>query len=236
MKHFDETSFLAEISSIDWNLVLQSSTDLDSAVEDWTNLLSLIIEKHAPMRQRRVSEKYCPWITSDLKALARSSDKMKKSAMKTGSAILMEAYRHLRNKVNSLNIRRKRMYFSNKISESEGNLKETWNAINQLINKRSKTTNISSLTVEDKSITKNNEIADTIEFFCNIGEKVISNIPDTVNPLMNGDYSANSDSALFEFRMISPDDLVNVMAKFKKSNDFGVDGISSFFLKIGMPN
>ena len=56
MKHFDETSFLAEISSIDWKLVLQSSTDLDSAVEKWTNLLSLIIEKHAPMRQRRVSQ------------------------------------------------------------------------------------------------------------------------------------------------------------------------------------
>ena len=102
MKHFDETS-----SSIDWNLVLQSSTDLDSAVENWTNLLSLIIEKHAPMIKRRVSEKYCPWITSDLKALARSRDKLKKSAMTTGSAILMEAYRRLRNKVNSLNIRPK---------------------------------------------------------------------------------------------------------------------------------
>ena len=115
-------------------------------------------------------------------------------------------------------------------------MKETWNAINQLINKRSKTTNISSLTVEDKSITNNNEIADTTnDFFCNIGEKLSSNIPDTVNPLMNGDYSANSDSARFEFRMISPDDLVNVMVKFKKSNGFGVDGISSFFLKIGMP-
>ena len=43
------------------------------------------------------------------------------------------------------------------------------------------------------------------------------------------------DSARFEFRMISPDDLVNVMAKFKKSNGFGVHGISSFFLKTGMP-
>ena len=53
------------------------------------------------------------------------------------------------------------------------------------------------------------------DFFCNIREKLSSNISDTVNPLMNGDYSANSDSARFEFRTISPDDLVNVMAKFK---------------------
>ena len=42
-------------------------------------------------------------------------------------------------------------------------------------------------------------------------------------------------AAEFEVRLISPDDLVNVMAKFKNSNGFGADGISSFFLKIGMP-
>ena len=236
MKHFDETSFIAEISSNDWNSVLQRSMDLDSAVENWTNLWSLITEKHAPMRQRRVSEKYCPWVTFDLKALARSRDKLKKSAMKTGSEIIMVAYRHLRNKVNSLNTRLKRAYFSKKISASESSLKETWKIINQLINRRSKTTNISSLTVEDKRTTKNNEMTDTMnDFFCNIGEKLRSNIPDIVNPLLNGDYSANNDSARFEFRLISPDDLVNVMAKFKKSNGFGADGISSFFFKIEMP-
>ena len=73
------------------------------------------------------------------------------------------------------------------------------------------------------------------DFFCNIGEKLSSNIPNTVDPPMNGDYSANSNYSRFEFRMLSPDDLVNVMAKFKKINGFGVDGISSFFLKFGMP-
>ena len=115
-------------------------------------------------------------------------------------------------------------------------MKETWNTINQLINKRSKITNISSLTLEDKRITKNNEMADTMnDFFCNIEEKLRSNIPDIVSPLLNGDYSANNDSARFEFRLISPNDLVNVMAKFKKSNGSGAGDISSFFLKIGMP-
>ena len=236
MKHFDETKFLDEISSIDWNSALQSSVDLDSAVENVTSLLSLVIEKHAPMRQRRVSEKYCPWITSDLRAFARSRDKLKKSAVKTGSAILMEAYRHLRNKVNSLNTRLKREYFSEKICANEGNLKETWSAINQLINKRSKTTNITSLTVDGKSITKKIEIADSMnDFFCNIGENLSSKIPDTANPLVSGDYSVNNESARFEFQMISPENLVNIMTKFKKSYGFGVDGISSFFLKIAMP-
>ena len=88
--------------------------------------------------------------------------------------------------------------------------------------------------MEDKKITKNNEMADTMNnFFCNIEDKLCSNIPDTVNPLLNGDYSASNDSARFEFRMISPDDLVDEMAKFKKPNSFGVNGISSFFSRLG---
>ena len=74
--------------------------------------------------------------------------------MKTGSVILMEVCIRLRNKVNSVNTRLKRAYCSEKISASEGNLTEPWNAINQLINKRSKTTIVSSLTGTDKSVTK----------------------------------------------------------------------------------
>ena len=44
MKNLDETCFLDDISSIDWNFLIESSTNLDSAVENWTNMFSLIIE------------------------------------------------------------------------------------------------------------------------------------------------------------------------------------------------
>ena len=115
MKNFDETIFLADISSVDWNLIIQRSADLDSAVENWTNMLSLIIEKHAPLRQRRVSDRYCQWTTSELKTTMRSRDKLKKSAVKHGSALLMQAYRHIRNRVNSLNTKLKKAFFHKKL-------------------------------------------------------------------------------------------------------------------------
>ena len=52
----------------------------------------------------------------------------------------MQAYKKVRNKVNSLNTRLKRQYFTNKFDSCEGNLKETWATINKLINNKSKTT------------------------------------------------------------------------------------------------
>ena len=236
MKNFDETSFLADISSVDWNLIIQRSADLDSAVENWTNMLSLIIEKHAPLRQRRVSDRYCPWITSELKTTMRSRDKLKKSAVKHGSALLMQAYRHIRNRVNSLNTKLKKAYFSQKIADCQGNMKETWNTINKLINKRSKTTNISSLMVDEECLTKSSEIADSMnDYFCNIGSKLSSKIPNLENPLLNGDYSINEKHARFHFQTIRPDELSKIMNKFKTSQSSGIDGISCSFLKIAMP-
>ena len=76
VKNIDEACCLAAISSIDWFFLIESSTDLNSAVENWKNTLSLIIEKHAPMRQRRISERYCSWMTSELKVNIRSRDKL----------------------------------------------------------------------------------------------------------------------------------------------------------------
>ena len=92
----------------------------------------------------------------------RSRDKLKKSAVKHGSALLMQAYRRIRNRVNSLNTKLKKAYFSRKIADCQGNMKETWNTINKLINKRSKTTNISSLVVDEECLTKSIEIADSM--------------------------------------------------------------------------
>ena len=80
------------------------------------------------------------------------------------------------------------MHFSQKIANCHGNMKETW----KTINKRSKTTRISSLAVDDTSLTINNEIADAMnDSFCSIGEKLSSNIPSIENPFLNGDYSIN---------------------------------------------
>ena len=65
---------------------------INTAVENWSNVLLMIIVKHAPMRYRRVSEKCCPSITTQLRASARTRGRLRKSVVKAGSEILMTAY------------------------------------------------------------------------------------------------------------------------------------------------
>ena len=54
----------------------------------------------------------------------------------------MDSYRQARNKVNSVNIKLKKQYFSIRISECQGNMKESWKTINEVLNKISKSCNI----------------------------------------------------------------------------------------------
>ena len=76
--------------------------------------------------EKRVSDKYSLWMSSNLKRLFKARDKIKIAAIKNKSEFLMPAYRQLGNKVTKMNKEAKRAYFMNKIHTSGGNLKETW--------------------------------------------------------------------------------------------------------------
>ena len=122
MKNFNEQAFLSDVAGINWEQMLTETDDINVLVSHWTSIFSLIIDKHAPLCEMRVSEKYCPWIDRDLRDLMRTRDKLKKSAIKSKSAPLLDSYRHVRNKVNALNTQQKKEYYNNKISACKGNM------------------------------------------------------------------------------------------------------------------
>ena len=75
MKHFNEEAFLADVSRICWEQMLTETDDINLLVNYWSEMFSVIIEKHAPLSEMRVSERYCPWIDKDLRDLMRTRDK-----------------------------------------------------------------------------------------------------------------------------------------------------------------
>ena len=60
MKNFSEEAFLADVSGICWEQMVSGTDDINLLVNRWSNMFSMIIEKHAPMVEMRVSEKHCP--------------------------------------------------------------------------------------------------------------------------------------------------------------------------------
>ena len=236
MKNFDQTEFVNDLLGVDWRGIVRNTDDVNVVVSKWTNIFSLILEKHAPTRNRRVSDKFCPWLNSDFKLMCKARDKLKKRAIRSNSELLMQSYRHIRNQVNKLNGQLKREYFTKKIASCEGDLKDTWKTINNVLNKKSKTTNILSINIDGKQISTSADIAESMNnFFCTIGETLSDKIPKAKNPLLENDYDVNPRKTKFEFHVIDTFQLCKVFGKFKTSKGCGTDGIASYFLKIALP-
>ena len=126
MKNFNEELFLNELAAIDWQRILICSQDINEVVQNWTNILSFVVEKHTPHIERKVSDKSTPWLNPEIKKMFRTREKLKTAAIKSGSNILMEAYKQVRNRTNAMNSKLKKGYFSDKIHSCEGNMKDTW--------------------------------------------------------------------------------------------------------------
>ena len=152
---------MADVAEVSWEGVVSVTNDIDSMVETWSDLFLSIIGKHAPVRDIRVSERNCPWVNVDLKALMKSRDRLKKAAVSTKSETLMRSYREARNRVNSLNNSLKKKFYNDRISQHSGNMKETWKIANDL-KKRSKSTNINSLNDGNIEIVDKREISNAM--------------------------------------------------------------------------
>ena len=84
-------------------------------------------------------------------------------------------YKQLRNEVNfEINVKKK-SYFSQKLQESKGDIKETWKVLNAASGRKSKTTVINSLEVESETISDPKKIAQKINHhFSTIADKVLA--------------------------------------------------------------
>ena len=60
----------------------------------WKNMLINCIDKHAPLRSKRVGKKKSPWITSQLKQKMRKRDFLKKKAKRTDDPLIWQQYKH----------------------------------------------------------------------------------------------------------------------------------------------
>ena len=236
MKNFNKEAFLADVSSLCWEQMLSGTDDIVVLVSNWSNLFSLIIEKHAQMTVMHISEKYFPWIDMDLKKLMQARDKLKKAADKGKSQFLMDSYRQVRNKVNVLNIQLKKQYFYHTITACQGNMKESWWAINKLLNKRSNSSSIACLEESGSETVHKKDISNAMNsFFCSVGKDLADKIDPVPNPLLAGDYGIKKHKAMFHFRTIDVQEIRDAFAMVKTANSFGTDSISGYFLKLVLP-
>jgi len=129
-KHFNDASFIDEISHMPWSSVgvLDDPNEMWSM---WSKMLMQAIDKHAPVKNRRVgSKRREPWITNGLIEQMRRRDLLKRQANNSNDHEVWNNYKKERNLTNKAVKHAKRGYFVQNMDKS--NPRKTWQLINSI--------------------------------------------------------------------------------------------------------
>ena len=111
----------------------------------------------------------------EIKKNINRRDFLKKKAIQTNSTACYNAYKSLRNKISKQIIHAKRHYYTDCIDRNKNNTKQMWKNINHLINKESKSTNISLLQMDDQIVVESVSMSNLFnEYFTDIGQLLSS--------------------------------------------------------------
>ena len=78
---------------------MENQADLDIALHIWSEKVTNIMNKHAPLKTCRVKARNNPWLNRDILLLMYKCDYYCKKAKKTGNKALYTEYKQARNKV-----------------------------------------------------------------------------------------------------------------------------------------
>lgn len=221
-RNFNENEFKRDIEMAPWgNILAVADSDIDNKVTIFENIYKDIIDKHAPFRTFRVTRPATPWFTDEIKKLMDDRDRYKNKFNLDNNPQTEEIYKVLRNSVNHKIRREKIKKFNERINTKIKDAKlfhaalKNFDIVESNIN-NSNVCNIDPNLLNSGFVKNNNAIID---------ENLVT---DEVNTILN-----KSSRPIFSFTEVTEGQVIK-MVRSIKTNACGIDGISSFFLKIGI--
>ena len=105
-KHFNTNAFLIDLSMVPFDHVY-CHTDPNEALSLWYNLYLPVLNKHAPMKTKRIKHtRLPPWLNNEIIRAMEERDKLKKDKR-------FDEYKKLRNKIKNKGVRAKNNIFKN---------------------------------------------------------------------------------------------------------------------------
>ena len=231
-KNFDLGSFRADIGSQNWDDIksLKGPNDMWRA---WKTNFNRIVDKHAPVRVKRVRASKSPWITPLPMRRMHERDIQKIKAIRSKDPTDWVVFKKLRNSVNNDIKLAKESYYKNAFCESEKNLKKTWSTINELTSRKTNEQHINEIKLNESTLSDSQKISEELKnHFAGIGPKLANEIPVSESNRSFLDYlSCNSPNTKFDLKPTDRSTVLSLLSKLCKSKATGLDKNSARFLR-----
>ena len=245
-KSFQKEAFFQDLNSIPLNNVLNSS-DPSEALHVFYNTLLPIINKHAPLRKKRVKSAALPgWLTPEIAAAQKHRDQLKmklkqlcknnidllpdpvKSQILSDKEQATKDYRKQRNKVTSLIRASQKAYFSKMITDNKDTA-SLWKSINQITNK-SRSKSCSNYAWSPDSFN---------DHFLHLAESALDQISSTAynvpTNLHNFCQQKLPSNVSFQIPILAVHEVGALITNMQNKKSMGPDNISPSLLKLSLP-
>ena len=98
-KNFDLPVFRSELSKINFDHIKTLTSDPNEMWLLWKSFLLDVVNQHAPIDNIKIKGNNLPYITAEVRQLARERDFLRKKANKTGSKYLRQAFQQIKHRV-----------------------------------------------------------------------------------------------------------------------------------------
>ena len=224
-KRFQELAFLHDLSCVDFTDIYNCENP-DDAFQTFYNRFLSVVDRHAPMRRKRVKHQTLPsWLNHNIILEMDLRDYYKKNKM-------TELFKRQRNRVTQLVRNSKREYF-NSLLKQKNDTKQIWNAINEMTNKKKAKTNKKKSPLSPDSL----------------NEHFLAYTSDLINSTYNQSTEAYIPSELleqfcqsrlvkgntFQIPAIAVHEVGKLLSDLKNKKSMGPDNISTYLLKLALP-
>ena len=225
----------AELRTTDWSNVIQS-IDVNQSYNHFICKIRELFEKCCPLKQVKVNNKYKNklWITTAIKTSIRKKKCLHKRFIKNRTPSNETKYKVYRNKLNSIIKASMKKYYNDLINANINDIKGTWSALNEIINKKKKSCSYPKYFVGEngKEYKGNKCIADQFnKFFVEIGPKLadkIEKVDSNINVLDTmGERNINS---MF-VKLVETEEVLNTMKQCKNKSSTDSDDLSMNIVK-----
>ena len=224
-KHFNKDFFFADLNEACFNLVYNHS-DPDLALNCWYDIFLSILNKHAPMKTKRVKHpKLPPWITPQIMQAMAHRDQLKKSKQ-------FQEYKKARNDVKNL-VRDSKRCFFNRIVENSRNTTQIWRALNALTrNSAGNKSSIPSSLTADTFNTHFLSVPTSISQEHNFSASDIDNISDKLTEYCTRN---NNHKVPFQIPPLTIPEVGRYISQLDNKKSSGPDEINNYLLKLSLP-
>ena len=225
-RNYNESEFTDTLSTIinEANITeMVNQKDLNGSLNALTRAIQQALNKHAPLQERKVKprkEQTIPWFDKEISEKKIEKNNLLKLYYLLGDPTDKANARKLNNEITHLKEKKKKVYYTNKLNEIEGDAKQTWSILRELTDGYSDRKDTEPENMDQEKANQYNK------YFATVG----SNIQ---KKLDIKDQRVEKNNNGYTFIKETEENILKLIDRIKTDVAVGVDGINAKVLKDG---